>query len=100
MKELVCLANTPFMAGDEAAVIAECPGFIEGDASQVVIDDPWWGIIPLTVVPYVAATYPTFNVWGQIMFDSTCRHFRCGTALWWGKVTAYVVPRGARVLVS
>lgn len=88
------------MPGAEVTVLAECPYFREADASQVVIDDPWWGIVPLTVQPYVAATYPTFNTWGEIMFNATARHFRCGTPLWWGKIMAYVIPKGSRILVA
>lgn len=100
MKQLVCLTNQPYVPGAEVAVLAECPHFDEGDASQIVIDDPWWGIVPLTRVDYNATTYPTFNTWGQIMFDASARHFRSGTPLWWGKITAYVIPKGSRVLVS
>ena len=100
MKSFVCLTNQPFMPGAEVAVLAECPYFREEDASQIVIDDPWWGIIPLTRVDYNATTYLTFNTIDSIMFDANCRHFRCGTPLWWGKITAYVIPKGSRVLTS
>ncbi len=100
MKSFVCLTNQPFIPGDEVDVIDECPYFREDDVAQIVIDDPWWGVIPLTLAAYNAALYPTFATWGEIMFDATARHFRCGTPLWWGKVTAYVIPKGSRVLVS
>ena len=98
--DLVCLINQPFIPGDEVDVLAQVPQFTEEDAAQVFIDDPWFGVIPLTVQPYVAGTYPTFNTWGEIMFDATARHFRCGTPLWWGKILAYVVQKGAKVLTS
>jgi len=100
MKEFVCLTNVPFIPGAEVAVLTECPQFDEGDASEVNIEDPWWGTVPLTVVPYVAATYPTFNTWGSIMFDANARNFRSGSFLWAGKISAYVIPRGARVKTS
>lgn len=99
-KELVCLCNTPFIAGAETAVITDAKGFAEGDISEVFIDDPWFGVIPLTVASYVAGTYPTFNTWLQIMFDADRSHFRCGTPLWFGKIMAYIIPVGARVLTS
>jgi len=100
MKSLVCLTNVPFIAGVEVAVLGEVPEFTEDNVSEVFIDDPWWGIVPLTIVAYNSGTYPTFNTWGQIMFDADCANFRCGTDLWWGKVMGYVIPRGSKVLVS
>lgn len=100
MKELVVITNQPFIPGAEVDVLSECPQFREADASQVVVDDPWWGIAPLTVAPYNAATYPTFANWGEIMFNASARKFRTGAFVWAGKITAYVIPRGSRVLVS
>ncbi len=100
MRSLACLANTPFMAGVEAAVLADVSDFNEDSVGEIFIDDPWWGVMPLTVVPYVAATYATFNVWGQIMFNAGCTAFKCGTALWWGKLMAYIIPKGVMVLTS
>lgn len=100
MKSLVCLRNTPFIAGAEAAVLSDVPEFAEDHVGEIFIDDPWWGVMTLTVVPYSSVTYPTFNTWGSIMFDADCTHFRCGTALWWGALWAYVIPKGAFVLTS
>ena len=99
-KELACLRNTPYIAGAEAAVLTDAKQFAEADISEVFVDDTWWGVIPLTVQPYVAATYPTFNTWGEIMFDADRLNFRSGTPLWWGKVMAYIIPVGSKVLVS
>lgn len=99
-KELVCLCNTFFFAGVETAIIGDAKAFAEGDISEVFIDDPWFGVVPLTVVAYNSDTYPTFNVLDQIMFDADRTHFKCGTALWWGKLMAYIIPVGSRVLVS
>jgi len=104
-KELVCLRNDPYIPGDEAAVLTDAQLFAEADISEVHIDDPWWGIIDLTVETYVAATYAAYTAaappaWGQIMFNADRSAFKCGTGLWWGKVMAYIIPVGSRVLVS
>lgn len=104
-KELVCLCKTPFIAGDEATVLTDTPLFAEADISEVYIDDPWWGVIDLTVETYVAATYAAYTAaappaWGQIMFDANRSHFKCGTPLWWGKVMGLVIPVGSKVLTS
>ena len=103
--ELVCLTNVPFMAGDATSKLAEAPQFAEDSVGEIFLDDPWWGVIPLTVVPYVAATYAAYTVaappaWGEIMFNADCSAFKCGTPIWWGKLMAYVIPKGSRVLVS
>ena len=103
--ELVCLTNVPFMAGVATAKLAEVPQFTEDCVGAIFLDDPWWGVMPLTVEPYVAATYAAYTValppaWGQIMFNGACSAFKCGTALWWGKLMAYVIPKGSKVLVS
>jgi len=100
VKELVVLTYTPFIPGSEVDVLSECPEFLEGDASQVVIDDPWFGIVPLTVIPYNATAYAAFANWGEIMFNATARKFKTGSFLWAGKITAYVIRKGSRVLVS
>lgn len=104
-KELVCLCKTPFIPGDEAIVLTDVKLFAEAYISEVYIDDPWWGVIDLTVEPYVAVTYAAYTAaappaWGQIMFNADRSAFKCGTALWWGKVMGYIIPVGSRVLVS
>lgn len=96
--KLVCLCNTPYIAGDEVTILTEAPKFTEDNVGEIFIDDPWWGVVPLTVVDYDSDVYPTFNVWGSIMFDATCAHFKSGTAVWWGKLMAYVTPKGSKVL--
>lgn len=100
MQRLVALTNTPFAAGDEAAVLDDVPEFIEDPVGEVFIADPWWGTVPLTVVDYDSDDYPTFNTFGSIMFDADASHFRCGNPCWWGVLWAYVVVRGAFVLTS
>lgn len=97
MKRLICLCNTPFAPGDEVEVLDDAPGFTEECVGEIYVDDPWWGVVPLTVVAYDADTYPTFNTWGSIMFDEDCSHFRCGTPVWWGSLMAYVIPIGVKV---
>ena len=104
-KELVCLRLTPFIPGAEATVVSDAKQFAEGDISNIVIDDPWWGIIELTLEAYVAGTYTAYTAAAppaaeRIMFNSDRTAFKCGTPLWWGKVLAYIVPLGSRVLVS
>lgn len=104
-KELVALTLNPFIPGAEVAIPIEAKGFAEGDISQAFIDDPWWGVLPLTVLPYVAVTYAAYTVaappaWGDIMFDATRTHFKCGSPVWWGKLMAYIIPVGSRVLTS
>ena len=99
--KFMCLANAPFMAGIATPLIAESRAISLLDTiSEVFIDDPWMGVFPLTIQPYVAGTYPTFNTWGEIMFDATRANFKCGTALWMGKLMAHVTPVGSRVLVT
>lgn len=104
-KELVVLTKDPFIAGAEVAVIPQAKGFREVDITEVFIDDPWWGVIDLTVETYVSATYTAYTAaappaWGQVMFNADRSAFKCGTGLWMGKVMALVTPVGARVLVS
>jgi len=105
-KELVCLTKAPYIAGVEATIIAQSKGFREVDVAQVFIDDPWWGVVDLTVLPYVdLATYNAYTAavppaWAVIMFNADRTAFKCGTALWMGKVMAMVTPVGSRVLVS
>lgn len=98
--ELYCLCNTPFAAGTEVAVLSDVPTFAEDGVGSIYVDDPWWGVIPLTRQDYDAATYATFNNWGEIMFDADCSHFRCGTPVWWGKLMSYLNPTASRVLAS
>lgn len=100
MERLVCLRNTPFNAGAEAAVLSDVPEFDEDHVGEIFIDDPWWGTVPLTVVPYDSTTYGTFNTIDSIMFDADRSHFRCGNPLWWGVLWAYVIPKGSFVLTS
>jgi len=97
---LTALTNAPFAAGAQVTVLSAVGEFQEEHVGEVFIDDAWWGTIPLTVVPYDSATYPTFNTWGSIMFDADCTHFRCGNPCWWGVLWAYVIPKGAFVLTS
>lgn len=104
-KELVALTIDPFMAGAEVTIPTDVKGFAEGDISNIFIDDPWWGIIDLTLETYVAVTYAAYTAAappapGQIMFNADRTAFKCGTPLWWGKVMAYIIPVGSRVLVS
>jgi len=104
-KELVCLTKDPYIAGDAVTIIPQSKGFREVDITEVFIDDPWWGVIDLTVETYNAVTYAAYTAaappaWGQIMFNAARTAFKCGTALWWGKVMALVTPVGSRVLVS
>lgn len=100
MQRLVALTNAPFGAGDQVDILSDAPGFDEDRVGEIFIDDPWWGTVPLTVVPYDADDYPTFNTFDSIMFDADASHFRCGNPLWWGVLWAYVIPRGAFVLTS
>jgi len=104
-KELVCLHKDPFMAGAAVTVIPQAKGFREVDITEVFLDDPWWGVLDLTVETYNAVTYAAYTVaappaWANIMFNAARSAFKCGTALWFGKVMAMVTPVGARVLVS
>ena len=104
-KELVCLTKDPYIGGAEVTIIPQSKGFREVDVTEVFIDDPWWGIIDLTVETYVAVTYAAYTAaappaWGQLMFNADRSAFKCGTPLWWGKVMGLVVPVGSRVLVS
>lgn len=105
-KELVCLTKAPYIPGDEVTIIPQSKGFREEDITEVFIDDPWWGVLDLTVEPYVAATYAAYTAaappaWGNIMFNANRTAFKCGSAAWWGgKVMALVTPVGSRVLVS
>ena len=104
-KELVCLRLTPFIPGAEADVVSDVKRFAEGDISNIVIDDPWLGSVELTLEAYVGATYTAYTAaappaWGRIMFNADRTAFKCGSPLWWGKVLAYIVPVGSRVLVS
>ena len=99
--ELLCMCNVPYMAGVETPILTEVQRLYSGDViSEAFIDTPWWGVVPLTVRTYDVALYPTFNTWGEIMFDSDRTHFRCGTPTWLGKIMAYVTPVGSRVLTS
>ena len=99
--KLYCLTNAPFMAGVETNNLSEVPAFTEDCVGEIFIDDPWWGVIPLTVVDYDATTYATFNVWGSIMFNADCSAFKCGTVPFWGgKIMAYLIPIGSKVLVA
>lgn len=104
--KLMCLANAPFFAGAEAAVLDEAVAISPRDTmSEVFLDDPWWGVIALTVETYNAVTYAAYTAAAppaldEIMFDATRSNFKCGNPLWWGKLMAYVTPVGSRVLVS
>lgn len=105
MKELICLTKAPFIPGATVTVLADALTFAEEDISNVYIDDPWMGIVDLTVLPYVAVTYAAYSVaappaWANIMFSACRGFFICGTGLWWGKVMGHVTPMGSRVLVS
>ena len=51
MKQLICLCKAPIMAGVAATVLADALDFAEADISNVYMDDPWWGIIDMTVLP-------------------------------------------------
>jgi len=105
MKQLICLAKAPIMAGVAATVLADALQFAEEDISNVYLDDSWWGIIDMTVLPYVAVTYAAYTAaappaWGEIMFNADRSAFISGTGLWWGKAMGHIVPKGSRVLVS
>ncbi|GAH66412.1 unnamed protein product, partial [marine sediment metagenome] len=83
--KLICFANAPFFAGIATPVIDEALAIGPRDTlSEAYLDAPWMGVFPLTIQPYVAGTYPTFNTWGEIMFDATRANFRCGNDLWMG----------------
>ncbi len=104
-KELVVLSKDPFIPGVEVTIIPQSKGFREVDITEVFVDDPWWGVVDLTVETYVAVTYAAYTAaappaWGQIMFNADRSAFKCGTAVWWGKLMGMVTPVGARVLVS
>ena len=104
--KLMCLTNAPILVGVETALLSEAQGIgIRDTISRVYLDDPWWGIMDLTVETYNAVTYAAYTAaappaFGQIMFDATRANFKCGTDLWWGKLMAYITPVGSRVLVS
>jgi len=104
-KELVALTIAPFIPGVEVTIPTDAREFAEGDISNIFVDDPWWGVVPLTLETYDAATYAAYTAaappaWGQIMFNADRTAFKCGTPVWWGKVMAYIIPVGSRVLVS
>lgn len=105
MKQLICLCKAPIMAGVAATVLADALKFAEEDISNVYMDDPWWGVLDLTVLPYNAVTYAAYTAalppaWGEIMFNADRSALISGTALWWGKLMGFVVPKGSKVLVS
>jgi len=106
-KELVCLTKDPFIPGEEAIIIPQSKGFREVDITEVYLDDPWWGVLDLTVLPYVdLATYNAYTAaappaWGDIMFNAARTAFKCGTVPFWGgKVMGFVTPVGSVVLTS
>jgi len=104
-KELVCLTKDPFIPGAEVTIIPQSRGFREEDITEVFIDDPWLGVIDLTEQAYVAVTYAAYTVaappaWAVIMFNADRTAFKCGTALWFGKIMGLITPVGSRVLVS
>lgn len=103
--DLHCLTNIPFIPGAEATVLTEVPEFTEDFVGEIFIDDPWWGVVPLTREDYVEATYDAYTAalppaWATIMFNSDCTAFKCGSGVWWGALWAYMYPVGSRVLVS
>lgn len=105
MKELICLCKAPIIPGVAATVLADALEFAEADISNVYMDDPWWGIIDLTVLPFNAVTYAAYSAaappaWADIMFNADRSAFICGTGLWWGKAMAHVAAKGTKVLVS
>jgi len=105
MKQLICLCKAPIMVGVAATVLADALDFAEEDISNVYMDDPWWGIIDMTVLPYVAVTYAAYTAiappaWATMMFNADRSAFISGTGLWWGKAMGFVVPKGSKVLVS
>ena len=105
-KELVCLTTDPFIPGDEVTILAEALYFAEEDISKIYLDDPWWGVLDLTLETFVAATYAAYTAaappaWGQIMFNANRTAFKCGSAGWWGgKIMGHVTAAGSRVLIS
>lgn len=105
-KELICLTKDPFIPGDEVTILPESLAFAEDDISNIYVDDPWWGVIDLTLEDYVEATYAAYiaaapPAWGVIMFNADRTAFKCGSAPWWGgKVMALVAAKGSKVLVS
>jgi len=104
-KELVCLCKSFVTPGVESAVLTDAKEFREADISEVFIDDPWFGVIDLTVDTYVAATYNAYTALappaaGHIMFDADRSHFITGNWIWFGKLMALVIPVGSRVLTS
>jgi len=104
-KELVALTLDPFIPGAEVTIPTDVKGFAEGDISSMFVDDPWWGVIDLTLETYNAVTYAAYTIaappaWGQIMFNADRTAFKCGTAVWMGKMLAMIIPVGSRVLVS
>jgi len=104
-KELICLSKTAALAGVEHTVLTDSQLFAEADISEIHIDDPWWGIVDLTVQDYVALTYAAYTVnappaAGVIMFNADRTAFKCGNPLWWGASNAYIIAVGSRVLVS
>lgn len=105
MKELICLCKAPFMAGVAATVLTDALKFAEADISNVYMDDPWWGIIDMTVLPYNAVTYAAYTAaappaWATMMFSACRGFFISGTALWWGKAMGHITSLGSKVLVS
>jgi len=98
--KLYCLVNAPFMAGVETNVLSDIPAFTEDCVGTIYLDDPWPGVVPLTVVDYDEVTYATFNTVDSIMFNADCTAFKCGNDLWWGKLMAYLIPVGSKVLVA
>jgi len=105
-KELVCLTKDPYIPGVEVTIIPQSKGFREVDLAEAFIDDPWWGVLDLTVETYNAVTYAAYTAAappaaGVIMFNADRTAFKCGSAAWWGgKVMGFVTPVGSRVLVS
>ena len=104
-KELIALTIDPFLPGAEVTIPTDVKGFAEGDISNMFIDDPWWGIVDLTLQAYVALTYAAYTAAappaaGIIMFNADRTAFKCGTAVWMGKLLAFIIPVGSRVLTS
>jgi len=100
MKTLVTLIDTPNIPGDEATILSEVPAFPEASIGEVYIADAWWGLLPLTVEDYDAATYVAYTAaappaFDHIMFNADRSGFKCGAGLWWGVIQAYVLPYGS-----